>query len=133
VKQQQAWTSIVVVALGLALVSGCAAMRREEARDKENLLAAAGFQIRPADTPEKIAKMNAMPANQMIVRNKDDHVVYTYADPLNCKCLYVGTPQNYSDYRRLALQREIAQDQLDAAVEEDNAAMDWGMWGPWWW
>ena len=129
--KQQAWTGIVVVALGLAVLGGCAAMHREEAKQKENILAAAGFQMRPADTPQRVEKLNSMPANKMIARNKNGNVVYTYADPINCKCLYVGNAQNYSDYRRLALQHQVAQDQLDAAVEADDAAMDWGMWGPW--
>ena len=39
---------------------------------------------------------------------KDGKVVYTYADPDGCKCLYVGGPKEYSEYQHLRLQRQIA-------------------------
>jgi len=27
----------------------------------------------------------------------------------------------------------IADERLEAAEAEESAAMDWGLWGPWWW
>jgi hypothetical protein len=117
----------VVLALIVALpLAGCAALQRSEARDAEQLLAAAGFQARPADTSEKLASLRTMPPRQLVSQSKDGKFVYSYADPDDCQCLYVGGPKEYSAYQRLAVKKEIAQDRLDAA-------MDWGMWGPWWW
>jgi hypothetical protein len=54
---------------------------------------------------------------------------HTYADPGGCKCLYVGGSKEYSEYQRLLVQRQIAEDQAWAAQE---AQMDWGTWGLWW-
>ena len=123
----QVYRNVVVLALLIALtVAGCAAIQRREAQDTEQLLAAAGFQAKPADTPEKLANLRTMPPRQLVARSKDGNFVYTYADPDYCQCLYVGGPQEYSAYQRLAVQKEIAQEQQDAA-------MDWGMWGPGWW
>ena len=123
----QGYRNVVVLALLAALLlAGCAAIQRREAQDTEQLLAAAGFQAKPAETPEKLANLRAMPPRQLVARSKDGNFVYTYADPDYCQCLYVGGPQEYSAYQRLAVQKEIAQEQRDAA-------MDWGMWGPGWW
>ena len=127
-----AWT-VALSVLGTLLLSNCAAIRREEAQSTENLLAAAGFQVRPADTPAKLAQLKALPALKMQMRQKDGKLVYTYADPDNCNCLYVGGPQQYTEYRRLAMKQEIAQEQMEAAEAQEDAAMDWGMWGPWGW
>ena len=46
----------MVLSVGLSvavLLTGCAAIQRSEARSTEQLLAAAGFLMRPADTAER--------------------------------------------------------------------------------
>jgi hypothetical protein len=97
------------------------------------LLAAAGFTMRPADTPEKLAHLRTMPVRTIISRSKSDQLVFTYADPDYCKCLWVGNGRQYNAYQRLAEQRQVAQMRLMAAEEAEMASMNWGMWGPWWW
>lgn len=120
------------VVLFACAIAGCAYVRKEEAKDAESTLAAAGFRMKPADTPEKLAKLQAMPARKIVTRTKDGQVVYLYADPDYCKCLYAGTQPQYDRYRQLALEKQIAQEQIDAAEMNEDAAMDWGMWGPFW-
>jgi hypothetical protein len=125
------------VAVGwLALVlagGGCAYFARQSAQDTENLLAAAGFTMKPADTPEKLAHLRTMPLRTIVSRSKSDQLVFTYADPDYCKCLWVGNASQYNAYQRLVEQRQVAQIRLMAAQEEEMASMNWGMWGPWWW
>jgi len=77
----------VVLFAAILAVTGCATTRREEAASTEQLLAAAGFQMRPADTPERVAALASMPREKLVVRSKDGNVVYTYADPEKCHCL----------------------------------------------
>ena len=121
------YRKVVMLALLVALpLAGCAAIQRSEAKDTEQLLAAAGFQAKPAETPEKLTNLRTMPARQLVSQAKDGNSVYSYADPDYCQCLYVGGPTEYSAYQRLAMEKEIAQERRDAA-------MDWNMWGPWWW
>jgi hypothetical protein len=104
------YRKIVVLALIVALpLAGCAAIQRSEARGTEQLLAAAGFQAKPADTQEKLANLRTMPPRKLISQSKDGNLVYSYADPDYCQCLYVGGPKEYSAYQRLTVQREIAQ------------------------
>ncbi len=122
---------LTAVALAIAL-AGCAAMREEAAHRKENLLAAAGFRMKPADTPEKLARAEAMPQLKMVARSgPGGQVGYTYADVKGCKCVYAGNAANYAEYRRLALQQQAAEAQVEAAEANEAAAMDWGWWGPW--
>jgi hypothetical protein len=119
-------SKILMLALIVALpLAGCAAIQRSEARDTEQLLAA-GFQAKPAETPEKLTNLRTMPPRQLVSQAKDGNMVYTYADPDYCQCLYVGGPTEYSAYQRLAVEKKIAQERL-------GAAMDWDMWGPWLW
>jgi len=123
---------LLVLATAFA-VGGCAAMRRHEARDTGDLLVAAGFRSKPADTPEREQRLRAMRPLKMVSQSKDGHLVYHYADPYSCDCVYVGDEQAYAEYKRLALKKQIAEERLEAAEAEQSAAMDWGLWGPWWW
>jgi len=123
---------LLVLATAFA-VGGCAAMRRHEARDTGDLLVAAGFRSKPADTPEREQRLRELPPLKMVSQSKDGHLVYRYADPYSCDCLYVGDEQAYAEYKRLALKKQVAEERLEAAEAEESAAMDWGLWGPWWW
>jgi hypothetical protein len=121
----------MVLSVGLSaavMLTGCAAIQRSEARSTEQLLAAAGFVMRPADTAARQQRLAALSPYRLESRTKDGNVVYTYADPAGCKCLYVGGSKEYSEYQRLQVQRQIAAEQAWAAQE---AQMDWGMWGLW--
>ncbi len=123
---------LLVLATAFA-AGGCTPMRRHEARDTGDLLVAAGFTSKPAHTPEREQRLRALPPLKMVSESKDGHWVYRYADPYSCDCLYVGDEQAYAEYKRLALKKQIAEERLEAAEAEESAAMDWGLWGPWWW
>jgi len=109
------------------LLTGCATIRSSEARSTEQLLAAAGFVMRPADTAERQQRLAARPPYRLESHAKDGKAVYTYADPGTCKCLYVGGSKEYSEYQRLKLERQIAADEAWGAHAAD---MDWDLWGP---
>jgi hypothetical protein len=123
---------LVMLATAIAL-GGCAAMRLHEARDTGDLLVAAGFTTKPADTPARAQRLHAMPPLKLVSESKDGNVVYRYADPYSCNCLYIGDQQAYAEYKRLALQKRIADERLEAAEAQENAAIDWGLWEPLWW
>ena len=110
-----------------AFFLGCAG----GAIDTERLLAAAGFQMRMADSPERLAHLSTMTQRQLVPEMKDGSLRYVYADDKYCKCLYVGTEKAYQRYERYALKQRVANTQLEAAQMNEDASMDWGMWGPW--
>ena len=111
----------------------------------ENNLAAAGFELRPADTPKRRALLAQLPAHKFIRRVNQDTVRYVYADPSVCRCLYVGTQQAYGQYQknkqsdaRIRQLERALKDHQNAAEDDDfneqvydNPAFDWEAWGPW--
>jgi len=120
------------VLLGLIIALGaCAAMQNQEAMGVERTLAAAGFQIKFADTPEKMNHLTTMEQRALFPTQRDGKLYYMYADATTCKCLYVGTEKAYQRYQELAIQQQIAQNQSNAAAMYRMSAMNWGMWGPW--
>jgi hypothetical protein len=112
----------------VVMLAGCATIRLSQARDTEQLLAAGGFKMQLADTAEQQQHLAAMPPYRLLSRTKDGTVEYSFADPKGCKCVYVGGPDEYSAYQRLATERQIAQEQLWA---EQDAQMGWGI-RTWW-
>jgi len=127
-------TRYVVAVVLIVVLAGCAAMRQERARDKENMLSAAGFQMKPADTPKRVAHLQSLtPLKLLPYTRSDGKLLYVYADPKGCNCLYVGDESAYQRYRALEQQQKIAQEQMVTAQMNADAAMDWGLWGPYWW
>ena len=115
---------VLVVAAALLTLSGCAAIHRQEAASTEQLLAAAGFQMRAADNPERVHDLTVMPPLKIVARSRDNDVRYTFADPYKCRCLYVGGAKEYSAYRRLAREKQIEEERLQDGEPND------GLWGP---
>jgi hypothetical protein len=125
--------TILLAGTGLGLC-GCASPA-QQARDKEDMLAAAGFVQHPANTPERGNSMRRLPPNQIVRIVHDQKVVYMYADPIVCDCLYIGDQHAWSNYQQERLQMRIANEQIAAAQLNQETAMqwDWGPWGPGWW
>ena len=122
-------SAVIVIGLGIIL-SGCAAIQNQKAIETERLLAAAGFQIRLADTPEKLRHLKTLTQRKLVPHHSDGHIYYVYAGATSCQCLYIGTEKAYQRYQKLALQYEIAEEQRVAAEINENAVINWGIWGP---
>src|SRR5262245_17552038 len=101
----------IVGTVGIALgLSACATVA-----GTESLLSQAGFRQVPADTPQKLAHLRTLPEHRLISRDHQGKKYYVYADPDNCKCLYMGTPAQYQTYRNLVKEKRAEQGE---AVEE---------------
>ncbi|MBV8914275.1 MAG: hypothetical protein JOZ05_14690 [Acetobacteraceae bacterium] len=123
--------SILTTMLPLALLAGCATPQQRVA-DREDLLAAAGFVARPANTPQRAAMLASLPPDRFTRRTRGSSFVYVFPDPLVCSCIYFGDEVAYGRYRQEVLQRRIANEQLLAAQINEQTAWDWGPWGPLW-
>jgi hypothetical protein len=114
--------------VGFALVAAGCATQQQLVGQKEDLLAAAGFQVRISDTPQRLAAMKSLPPNKFVMRVKNGQPVYQYADPLVCRCVYFGTQQNWAAYRQEVFAKQLADEaQMTALMNE--SAWDWGPWG----
>jgi len=116
-----------LIASSLTELSGCATLRGQDALSTEQLLVKAGFQKLNADSPEQARNLASMPPFKIVARGVGHDAAYTYADPVNCRCLYIGGPQQYVKYQRLATERAVTEGELWA----ENDGMDWGLWGGW--
>jgi hypothetical protein len=124
---------IAVVFLAIASFTGCAGYN---AQSKESLLSAAGFQTRTPTTPKQVVMFQRMTPYKLERRVRNGKVLYAFADPQQ-NLVYIGGESEYQKYRQISLQRQIAEDQLEAAqINEETSLYDWGpYWGPWniWW
>ncbi|TMQ24608.1 MAG: hypothetical protein E6K82_08580 [Candidatus Rokuibacteriota bacterium] len=110
--------------LGALSLAGCAGHQGAEMRSAEQALAAAGFQARPADTPEKLAQLQSLAPRKVLWRPQDGELRYVYADPTSCRCLYVGGEEQYQRLRR---HEQVTVDRF-FAVEASRNTIDWGLW-----
>ncbi len=82
----------------------------------------------PANTPEREAHLNSLPSDKITPVQRDGVTYYTFPDPKK-NMLYVGQEPQYQEYQRLSIQKQMTDEQLEAAqLNQDNA---WGVWGTW--
>lgn len=112
------------------LLTGCAVINEMDASGTEQLLVASGFQVQPADTPQKQAAMNSVQPYKLLSHARGNTMRYLFADPKK-NVVYVGGPKQYAAYQKLSVQQGIAEDQEMAAAEMQMLSIDQSaMWDP---
>ena len=122
---------LVGLAIGLA---GCASYAERYAQANEEGLRAAGFTVRLADTPEKLASLKAMTQRRILVYTRLGQPYYVWPDARFCRCFYIGSEAQYQEYARLGFEQRIARERQTAAEENEAAGLfaePWRPWGPW--
>jgi hypothetical protein len=116
-------TNIILISAAMAalFLIGCASMGSS---NTESLLSAAGFIVRTPQTPKQQQIYAALPPYQVQRATVNGKVFYVYKDEKS-GAAYVGREQQYQRYQQLALQQQIAQNQIMAAEMEQQAALDW--------
>ena len=59
----------------------------------------AGFKMREANTPEKMARLRSIPPHKFVPHRKNGARYYVYADPTTCRCAFVGDETAMKTYR----------------------------------
>jgi hypothetical protein len=121
-------TLATVTTLALLLLGGCV---QQQVMQKEDLLSAAGFSNKPANTPQRAAFLASLPPHKFIRQVKNGQPVWFYADPTICACLYAGDTRAYDNYRHEVFEKHLADERQMTAQMNADAALDWSMWGPW--
>ena len=111
----------IVTLAGTIFLAGCAGMGSS---NTESLLTAAGFRARTPQTPKQQQIYAALPPYQVQRATVNGKVFYVYKDE-KAGVAYVGREQEYQRYQQLAIQQQIAQNQIAAAEMEQQAALDW--------
>lgn len=131
----------VVVAVLVMLLSGCAAnQQKQESQGLERLLISAGFQMKLADTPEKLEHLKTLPQRKFFRHQRNGKVSYLYADADPCKCIYTGDKEAYQRFLELAREEKLEerQDRRDQMLRPERDATSWvedatqGRLEPWW-
>jgi hypothetical protein len=97
----------------------------QQIKDKEQLLATAGFKMKLADTPAKMANLKTMPQHKLVSHQKNGVVYYIYADATTCQCFYLGQDQSYRSFLQLQEQQNIANEDRMTAEMKNEEFVNW--------
>jgi len=128
-------TSTVFVMLLLALIFGCAGTQKTSPLQMEELLVRAGFELRTADTPNKLNFIRSLPQNQVVAKKENEKLHYLYVvDTSSCKCMYVGDGEDYQRLHQMIkehrMEEKLATTRFSDPVMLEGEALDpdstWG-------
>ena len=125
---KQLTTVLMAAALGAAL-GGCASAMQQTASQQEELLTAAGFSMKPANTPGKMSRLRKLPLYEVGMRKKGEQPIYYYADPNYCQCIYLGNESNYQAYRQLLIERNLRMGPVATTPADMEAEEEWSVLG----
>jgi hypothetical protein len=117
------WVALLTLTAAFG-ITGCAT----KAHNNESLLSAAGFHTMTPTTPQQQAAYAALPDDRVQRLDRNGKTVYAFADK-KAGVVYVGGENEYQRYKQLGVQQQLANDQLEAAQMNEDAAMNWGGWG----
>ncbi len=113
---------VLLIAAFSAALFGCGSLEpqpptpEQKAEQLGQMLSAAGFRMLPADTPERQQKLDlllALKVQYSVGKTGDLH--YWMADPYSCKCMYVGTEEDYQKYENLKLNQQFEEKEAETA------------------
>jgi hypothetical protein len=116
-----------LVAFAMCVVVSACVSPAQQVQSKNDMLAASGFTLVPANTPQRQASLASLPPHKFVRRERDAKVIYIYADPTICGCLYVGSQAAYGRYRENVFQKRLVDEKQMTA--EMNQNIDWAPWG----
>ena len=108
-KQLRGLIALITVCSATALISGCASTSTAVAnntKEKQRLLAQAGFQLKNATTQKQQQRLAQLPANKVSLVKYHGRIHYVY--PMASNQAYVGNKAQYQSYLDL-LHKEQAQ------------------------
>jgi hypothetical protein len=89
-------------------------------------LSSAGFRVRLANDPAGQKALRALPAHRFVMHKFGDDVHYLYAEPQHCVCVFVGTRQNYQDYRDILSRPLVQADDVSPDYKTQAGALLYG-------
>ena len=104
------------VLFAAALLAAACANTGTATSEREDMLAEAGFALKKANTPQRIATLKALPPHRFVQRGTGGGAKYFYGDPTLCGCIYVGDQNAYNQYRQQMAARQTATDAQIRAI-----------------
>ncbi len=108
---------LLAMAFGAVIgAAGCQNSKGAAVDGREDMLVEAGFVLKTANSPARMAALRALPAHQFVIRSTGGVTKVLYADPTACGCIYVGDEAAYERYRQQMATRQTATDSQIRAV-----------------
>ena len=104
-------------------LTGCAGAPVNKTLQAEEALAAAGFQLKKADTPAKLDHIKRIPQKKVVRVMVKGREAYLWGDAAGCQCYYSGTRKNYEQL--LIAQREEKAEQRASWYEAQHQDPLW--------
>lgn len=121
--------TLLPLALAAAFLTGCAAIEKAERGSTEQMLAAAGFNVVPANTPDRQASLAQLKPYVISRQFRGGQPLYVYPDAEG-NFAYIGDQAAYNRYQNLMVQQQISDQNLMAAqMASMPGAWGWGYWG----
>ena len=89
---------VLIIVVLLSVITGCASYRNKKAFMFEEELVRAGFQVKPANTPEKLAHIKAMPQDKLIRHEYKGKLYYIFPN-VAAEGIYIGTENDYKTFK----------------------------------
>jgi hypothetical protein len=121
--------ALLSLTLAAVFLTGCAAIEKAERGSTEQMLAAAGFNALPADTPQRQAALAQLKPYVISQQFRNGQALYVYPDAEG-NFAYIGDQAAYNRYQKLMVQQQISDQNLMAAQMSTMPGM-WGGWGYW--
>jgi hypothetical protein len=122
-------TTVAALSILIITLAGCTTLRNKRAVNTEEVLYKAGFQMKPADTPEKLAHLKTLPQRKIVPHVQKGNPRYSYADAEGCKCLYLGDRDAFQSFQHILLEKDVAEHEYVAGGNVEYVEIDWDMWG----
>jgi hypothetical protein len=118
-RDRTAWLGLALMTIVIGIwLAGCAtAPSGSPAQSQEDLLNAAGFTLRVANTPQTSAYLKTLPPQQIVQHQYKGTTMYLVRTDQNAKACYVGDAAAYQRYQNLAAQAEMAASQRNVAEQ----------------
>jgi hypothetical protein len=125
----------VIIMFFFALIIGCAGTQKMSSIQMDELLVRAGFDLRTADTPNKLNFIKSLPQQKIVAKKQNEKLHYLYVvDTSSCKCMYVGDGQDYRRLRQMVKDHQMEEKMAttrysDPVMLEDEALDPDSTWG----
>ena len=121
--------AVTILSILIITLAGCTTLRNKRTMNAEEVLYKAGFQMKRADTPEKLAHLKTLPQRKIVSHIKKGIPRYFYADADGCKCLYLGDRDAFESFQHILMEKEVSAHEYVAGGDFVYVEVDWNVWG----
>jgi hypothetical protein len=123
-KGKAAWlgVAVMIAVIGLAL-AGCATgpySSPTASKSQADLLRDAGFKLHTANTPQKQAYVETLPAKKVVSNKYQGQTCYLVCTDPGSKQCYLGDQAAYQRYQQMAIQQSLSADQHRVLEERSD-------------